>query len=226
MTKKLILVDFENRPNLDLSILDSSYTAIIFVGHLQEEPHIKKKIARKNRVVLVDYQKVDGVGKNGLDFHIAFKLGQIYETEPDTHCYILSGDKGFDPLLKHFKNIGFNCRRVEAITDLPTTSAVKYGLNEIDPELTICIRCKKANTIEHNGGRWCTNCGRFASPPKEEFTKHLVEYPELTNRSASASGFLNERNSGLTCCSCHQGMGTGDGIYDDGEWTCWACLGV
>ncbi len=216
MTKKIILVDYENRSNLDLSNLDSSYAVIIFVGHFQEEPRIKKKIAKTNRLVVVHYLKVNGVGKNGLDFHIAFKLGQIYESAPKTECYILSADKGFDPLLSHFENIGFSCKRIEDVAELTTKVSIKYGLNEAQPELTVCARCKLAQTVEHNGGRWCTNCGRFASPPSTlEKSRHKGK---STHNMRNRMGFV--------CSHCSDSIGTGDGIYDDGEWICWSCLGV
>lgn len=29
----------------------------------------------------------------------------------------------------------------------------------------VCPFCKKASTIEHHGGYWCSNCGRFAKAP-------------------------------------------------------------
>lgn len=221
MPKKLLLVDYENKHHLDLSTLDSSYSAIVFVGHHQPEPKIKKKIDSKNRFVRVDYQKIEGQGKNALDFHIAFTLGRVFETESDIHCYILSSDKGFDPLIKHLEANRFICLRIESIADLPTVKpSIKYGLNIDNPELTICQKCKKASTIEHNGGRWCTNCGKFASPPDPKITSHLIENPKLD--------YQFESDSSLFCDRCHQTMSTGDGIFDgdDGTWTCWGCLGV
>lgn len=221
MPKKLLLVDFENKQNLDLSSLDASYSAIVFVGHHQPEPKIKKKIDSKNRFVRVDYLKIDGYGKNALDFHISFTLGRMFETAPDTHCYILSADKGFDPLIKHLDANNFTCIRVESIAELPLETLtkktiVKYGLNIDNPELTICPKCMKTSTIEHNGGRWCTNCGKFASPPDPKITSKLIENPRFDYRS--------ESKSNLVCCSCSQNMDTSDGIYDDGEWTCYGCL--
>lgn len=223
-------MDYENKHHVDLSTLDSSYSAIIFVGHHQPETaKIKNKIASKNRFVRVDYQKIDGYGKNALDFHIAFTLGRIFETAPDTDCFILSADKGFDPLIKHLGANNFKCIRVESIAALPiepvetTVSkkpSIKYGLNVDNPELTICRSCNKASTIEHNGGRWCTNCGKFASPPDPKITASLVENPKNDYHSGYDSSFA--------CSVCSQPMGTGDGIYDsdDGEWTCWGCLNI
>ena len=34
-----------------------------------------------------------------MDFHIAFELVRTFETAPDTQCFVLRGDKRFDPLL-------------------------------------------------------------------------------------------------------------------------------
>lgn len=227
MPRKLLLVDYENKHHLDLSTLDDSYSAIVFVGHHQPEPKVKKKIDSKNKYVRIDYQKIDGYGKNSLDFHIAFTLGRVFESFADTQCYILSSDKGFDPLIKHLEANSFSCKRVESIAELPNKPAkeipikkpvIKYGLNVENPELTICQSCKKTSTIEHNGGRWCTNCGKFASPPDQKITSRLVENPK--------SHYHHQSESKLLCSRCAQKMNTGDGIYDDGDWTCWGCLNI
>jgi uncharacterized CHY-type Zn-finger protein len=213
MMKNLLLVDFENRQQVDLSTLDRSYSAVIFVGNQQNEPKIRKRIDSNNKYVRINYQKVSGFGKNALDFHIAFKLGQIFETAPDTHCYILSADQGFDPLLKHLNENGLNCRRVESILDLPKkVASIKYGLNQGNPELTICGQCKKSSTIEHNGGRWCTNCGRFASPPDTRITSNFIDKPKENDSSK------------VICQRCRQPMSPGDWDYDDDELICWGCL--
>lgn len=225
MPRKLLLVDYENKHHLDLSALDASYSAVVFVGHHQPEPKIKKKIDSKNKYVRIDYQKIEGYGKNSLDFHIAFTLGRIFETYVDTQCYILSSDKGFDPLIKHLEANNFSCKRIESIAELPLESTeeaptkkpnIKYGLNVENPELSICPSCKKTSTIEHNGGRWCTNCGKFASPPDPKITSKLIENPRVNSKSI--------HKSSLFCSSCKQAISTGDGVYDDGEWTCWGCL--
>ena len=55
MPRKLLLVDYENKHHLDLPALDDSYSAIVFVGHHQPEPKIKKKIDSKNKYVRIDY---------------------------------------------------------------------------------------------------------------------------------------------------------------------------
>ena len=116
MTKRLLLVDLENVHKIDLSLLDESYRAIIYVGAKQNPPKAASKKATAHRFQRVDFQKIEGSGKNALDFHIAFQLGRIIETEPETECIVLSADKGFDPLLSHLNKNGLICRRPPAWT--------------------------------------------------------------------------------------------------------------
>lgn len=214
--KNILLVDYENRHHLDLSSLDSSYRVIIFVGVHQNSEKLQKRINRKNKKSQVEYINVMGAGKNGLDFHIAFQLGRLAETSPGINTYILSADKGFDPLISHLDMIERPCKRVESISELPTP-IIKYGVVADNPDDTRCIRCRKAETIEHNGGRWCPNCGRFAAPPDPEVTSKF----ELRNYHGD-----NHLGSGLRCSDCNANIGSGDGIFDDGEWVCFGCLGV
>lgn len=89
MTQRLILVDYENIGKIDLSLLDASYRAIIFVGAKQNTPKASRKPSTAHRFSRVDFQKIEGVGKNALDFHIAFQLGRTFETAPETQCIVL-----------------------------------------------------------------------------------------------------------------------------------------
>ena len=130
---------------MDLSPLDESVRAIIFVGANQNPPKASKKPATAHRFSQVDFLKISGAGKNALDFHIAFELGRTFETAPDTQCFVLSGDKGFDPLLNHLNANGMTCRRVESIAELVPANVVPVA----PPGLVLCPHCKKASTIEH-----------------------------------------------------------------------------
>ena len=99
MSQTLLLVDFENVHKVDISLLDESYRAIIFVGANQNPPKAAKNKATAHRFTRVDFLKVEGTGRNALDFYIAFQLGRTFETAPDTECIVLSKDKGYDRLL-------------------------------------------------------------------------------------------------------------------------------
>ena len=87
--RKLVLVDYENVHKVDLSVLDDSYSAIIFVGVNQNIPQAARKASTAHRFRRADFRKVGGAGKNALDFHIAFQLGRTFETSPSTICIVL-----------------------------------------------------------------------------------------------------------------------------------------
>jgi hypothetical protein len=150
LRKRLLLVDFENVHRVDLSTFDESYSAIVFLGAGQNAPKALANKRAANRYKGVTFHKVLGNGKNALDFHIAFQLGRVFETSPKTFCFVVSRDKGFNPLVAHVNKIGLSCRRVDSFDEL-------LGL--------VCGRCNKDVTIDHNGGRWCSNCGDFAVEP-------------------------------------------------------------
>ena len=53
-----------------------------------------------------------------LFFFIAYQLGKIFEREPQAQCYVLTKDKGFDPLLKHLQAASRKCQRIEKISEI------------------------------------------------------------------------------------------------------------
>ncbi|MCT7296342.1 PIN domain-containing protein [Ralstonia sp. CHL-2022] len=217
MIKKLLLVDYENVQKIDLSLLDESFRAIIFVGAKQNPPKAASKPATAHRFQRVDFQKIEGNGKNALDFHIAFQLGRTMETAPETECFVLSRDKGFDPLLAHLNKSGLKCLRLERLEDLvcepvsiPTIDAV------------VCRRCHRASTIEHYGGQWCTNCGCFASPPDpSQLPSNQPGFHRERRRSVS---LVRDRGGMAQCGWCNNRGDMTGGIYDDGEWMCGHCV--
>lgn len=230
MTRKLVLVDFENVQRIDLSMLDETYRAIVFVGARQEPPKAARKPATAHRFQRVDFQKVDGTGGNALDFYIAFHLGRTLETAPQTECYVLSRDKGFDPLLVHVNRNGLKCRRIEAIEELVAAveESVREAVVEVGAGAVICRHCGKRSTIEHHGGQWCSNCGRFATPPDPALLpSNQPGFREAARERGHYSRLQatdHRETSRLRCDWCQQPMEVGDGIYDDGEWMCWGCV--
>ena len=218
--RKLVLVDYENVHKVDLSVLDDSYSAIIFVGVNQDIPKAARKESTAHRFRRAHFRQVVGAGKNALDFHIAFQLGRTFETSPSTICIVLSRDKGFDPLLQHLNSVGFECRRVDSLDEL-TRGAESIVLG-CSADVSTCSKCGRSSTIEHHGGRWCSNCGRFSTPP---------DYDLLPSNQKRYHGGVGDHGRGGSysptthkCDWCYQSMDMGDGIYDDGEWMCGACI--
>jgi hypothetical protein len=219
--KHLLLVDYENVPRINLEILDDSYRAIVFVGAGQKPPRALRNKDIDHRLRRVEFQKIAGVGKNALDFHIAFQLGRMFETSRGTVCIVVSRDKGFDPLLLHLNSNGLHCRRVDSFVELGSApvSDAKVDVARVDPDILVCGRCGKAVTVEHNGGRWCSNCGTFASEPDPRLSPS--SRPGYLDSHSAPRGYSRPLQ---VCGWCHQPCDMGDGIYDDGEWMCGGCI--
>ena len=113
--KRILFVNFENVPKVDLGTLPADVHVPFFFGASQKTvPKSLFDIARRlgDRFISID---VEGQGKNALDFHIAFYLGELLQASPRAECVILSRDKGFDPLVRHLAGRGFAVRRVSTV---------------------------------------------------------------------------------------------------------------
>lgn len=126
MTKKAItktnyvLIDFENRPVKSLALLkDENFRIYVFLG--KNNPKIEADLAVEmlsfdGRAKLV---KLEFAGKNVLDFHIAYYIGELAGADPAGFFHVISGDKGFDPLIEHIKGRKIFAARSESIKEMP-----------------------------------------------------------------------------------------------------------
>jgi hypothetical protein len=60
-----------------------------------------------------------GTGKNALDFHIAYYIGELVAKEPSAYFHIISRDTGFDPLVKHLKSKKIKIQRERDLAEIP-----------------------------------------------------------------------------------------------------------
>jgi len=129
VTNKLLLVDFENVQQVDLTRLGDNFQVVIFVGSGQKSVPIDLVTNAQRLGNRVEWQRVEGNGSNALDFHIACHLGRIIEKSPNLHCIVLSKDKGFDPLLRHLNKTGLKCKRINSLLELEPKSATEEEPN-------------------------------------------------------------------------------------------------
>ncbi len=114
-----LLIDLENITPATLTDWPVKSPIYLFVGEKQgklKTDLVQSLLPRGEKVHLI---QVKGEGKNALDFHIAFYLGQLSASQPGTAFKILSGDKGFDPLVKHLKQLEVDCERIEKVPSKP-----------------------------------------------------------------------------------------------------------
>ena len=113
---KIIYVDFENVPNVEIQ--ESKDTRILlFIG--QSQKRLSTSIVRAIQPLgkNVEWIQIKGSGKNALDFHIAYYLAANKEQAHAEH-FIISKDAGFDPLIAHANAIGQKVRRVVSFADV------------------------------------------------------------------------------------------------------------
>lgn len=118
MVRKLLLIDFENIQQFDLSRIGGDVDVVIFVGTGQKNIPVALVAGTQKLGNRVEWQRVEGSGRNALDFHIACHLGRILERGRGYDCYVLSHDTGFDPLLKYLGKQGLKCRRIGNLAEL------------------------------------------------------------------------------------------------------------
>jgi hypothetical protein len=128
-----ILIDYENvKPAAaDLELIrGAKYQVRIFHGPHQNKfdaDSVKALLSLQGKVKLLQSERS---GKNALDFHIAFYLGRLIPelperlvsaTEKPARFIIVSKDSGFDVLLSHVRDLGYDAARVisvrEALSD-------------------------------------------------------------------------------------------------------------
>jgi hypothetical protein len=113
---KIIYVDFENVPNVDIQEITDT-KILLFIGQSQNRlsTNIVKAIQPLGKNV--EWVQITGSGKNALDFHIAYYLA-INKAQPNCEHFIISRDAGFDPLITHVNGMGQKVRRVVSFADV------------------------------------------------------------------------------------------------------------
>lgn len=114
-----VFIDFENTQAIDTKRLSGlPVRIVIFTG--QNQKTLSIDLVKR----LLEFQGAEiyescGIGKNALDFQLAFYAGRIFEREPEAVLHIVSRDKGFDPLVAHIKSQKRSCSRVDNFSALP-----------------------------------------------------------------------------------------------------------
>jgi PIN domain len=117
VSETVLMVDYENVGHLDFATVPPDVRVAFFFGTSQRTvstAFLKSAVQLGERFVHID---IDGRGRNALDFHIAFYLGEYLTVSPQTRCVILSNDKGFDPLIQHLRGRKLSVQRVATLEE-------------------------------------------------------------------------------------------------------------
>ncbi|HVN45519.1 MAG TPA: PIN domain-containing protein [Steroidobacteraceae bacterium] len=197
MNDTMLLVDFENVGKIDLAAVPDGYVVALFFGAAQKsvpKEFLKAAVKLRERFVSID---IEGQGKNALDFHIAYYLGQYLTQSPKVPCVILSKDRGFDPLIKHLGLRGFKVRRANslreacppgaAVTRRPTSARESASVHVHEAALQWLSASTSNRRPRTRKALAAYLYSRFAKKITEEELMNLIE-------RLIASGQLSEAN--------------------------------
>lgn len=135
MEKSLLLIDYENIQELSKINNLNNVEVKVFVGSNQTKIPVDIVINTQKLGLDLQWLKINGQGKNALDFHIAFYLGFAMKEDVFSNYYILSKDGGYDPLITHLKSVHRKkARRITNIgqlTDKQTTTKMTPDMNKL-----------------------------------------------------------------------------------------------
>ncbi len=116
-----ILVDYENvRPSDFHPDRQPDTRILVFLGPNQQKIPADLVMALQAFGPDARYIQCSAAGRNALDFHIAFYLGDLAPRHPDDQFHIVSADKGFDPLVRHMRaERGIAVHRHAALPAIP-----------------------------------------------------------------------------------------------------------
>lgn len=120
MATNYVLIDFENVQPANLEVLQQHpFKVLVFVGANQARVPFDLAAAMQQLGDSAQYVKIAGSGKNALDFHIAYYIGELAAGEPGAFFHIISRDTGFDPLIKHLKGKKIKIQRERDLAEIP-----------------------------------------------------------------------------------------------------------
>jgi hypothetical protein len=148
-----LYIDYENVQDVNVRFINKTTKVKIIVG--QDQKNIPADLVIKTQPFgeAVEWIKVEGKGKNALDFFIAFYLGKDASLYKDKKFIIYSKDSGYDPLIEHQNSKKINAKRIVSFKELAPTPQIKaddpYFMKVIDDLRNIqsASRPKKRKTL-------------------------------------------------------------------------------
>jgi hypothetical protein len=119
MRTNYVLIDLQNVPqeaDLVSGLGRDQFKLLLFFGSEQKKL-LEKTTARLEQMgVNAEAIMISGHGRNALDFHIAYYIGEYARGDRSARFHIVAKDKGYDPLIHHLNTKkGVIARRVKSV---------------------------------------------------------------------------------------------------------------
>lgn len=180
MRPNYVLIDYENvQPETADVLAPAHFKILLFVGAAQPRVNVGVASTLQAKGADARYIRISGTGRNALDFHIVYYLGQLAAAEPEAYFHVISADKGMDPLIQHMKAAGLNVGRYADVKHIPI---VKLPATATEDEKLSCIMAYLDARGSQRPGSMKTLLGSasalFSPKLTEEATAHLLQQLE------------------------------------------------
>jgi hypothetical protein len=100
-----VFVDLENVKSIDAAVIGGKHLRLqVFLGPQNKKLDVEVVEKLLENAQAVQLIRIATVGKNALDFVLAYHLGQAVFTDPKGYFHIVSKDAGFDALVDLLKS--------------------------------------------------------------------------------------------------------------------------
>jgi len=119
-----VLIDYENvQPEVAAALAQPMFKVWVFVGAQQAKVKFDLVDLVQQKGQDAKVVKMGASGRNALDFHMTYYLGQLSTQEPDAYFHLIGKDAGMDALIEHLRQGGLNVFRWTDVLDIPVTKA-------------------------------------------------------------------------------------------------------
>lgn len=136
--EEYLYIDYENVQDVKADVIKKTIKVKIIVG--ADQTKVPIDLVQKTQPFgnTVEWIRVNGKGRNALDFFIAFFLGKDVAADKEKTFIIYSKDTGYDPLINHLKNGGVKARRIVSFQELSQHKTIKIdevGIKKVKESL-------------------------------------------------------------------------------------------
>ncbi len=123
--QEYLYIDYENVQDVQVDAIKRTMKVMIIVG--EDQSRVPIDLVQKTQPFgdSVEWVRVNGKGRNALDFFVAYFLGKDVASDRDKNFVIYSKDRGYDPLINHLQQNGINARRIVSFQELKQNKIIK-----------------------------------------------------------------------------------------------------
>ena len=136
--EEYLYIDYENVQDVRVDMIKKTMKVMVIVGENQTKVPIDLVQKTQPFGNAVEWIRVNGKGRNTLDFFITFYLGKDVATDHKKSFIIYSKDTGYDPLINHLKKSGIKAKRIVSFQELSSNKTIKtdeLGIQKVKENL-------------------------------------------------------------------------------------------